>query len=85
MKILALALLVVFGGCAVHKHDGRVHWHSLVEVVIPEGHLHDLFCGHCFYKGKWYFQKDHVHGPDCGHVFREGFWTFERDPEEERP
>lgn len=79
----ALAASLALAGCLIHVDEQRgLHWHTAIEAVIPEGHLHNLLCGHCFSNGRWYYHPDHVHGLQCGHVFREGFWTFDEAFEE---
>ncbi len=80
VSLAAAAAIALVPGCEFHA-NGHPHWHAAIEVTIPSGHVHDLFCGHCFFKGKWYLIPDHVHGETCGHVFRDGFWHFEEEPE----
>jgi hypothetical protein len=39
--------------------------------------VHDVHCGHYFYRGRWYVVERHVHGYGCGHVFKGGIWIIE--------
>jgi len=77
MKSLLMALLVSLvgagaAGCIVQSRNP----HSGVEVVVPLGHVHDEFCGHYHFGGRWYYSHEHKHGPGCGHVYIEGSWTI---------
>lgn len=78
-SLLALVLLAggaALAGCVVHAHPRHPHRHGAV-VVVPAGHVHDVHCGHYFYRGQWYVVERHSHGPGCGHVFKGGIWIIE--------
>lgn len=77
MKTMLMALVASLmgagaAGCVVHARAP----HGGVEVVLPMGHVHDDFCGHYHFGGRWYYYQDHRHGDGCGHVFIGGHWTI---------
>lgn len=78
MRIAILILAAgAFGGCILHSHRHPRH----CEPVYVE-HVHDDYCGHYHWRGRWYYVERHAHGPGCGHTWVQERWTYIDDDDD---
>ena len=75
LRILLCGALAILGtqGCIVY--DDYPYHHGAVAVEIGAGHVHDAYCGHYYYGGRWYISAGHRHCYGCGHAWIGGRWV----------